>query len=282
MPELPEVETVVSDLRHAGVVGCTITGTRISWPRTVQGMTQTSFHDRLCGCRILDVQRRAKYIVIPVSSRQWLLIHLRMTGRLHIEDSAAPRAVHERAALLLDEGRELRFIDTRKFGRWLLLDDASTVLGKLGPEPLSPTFSAKALHAILHTHHRMLKPLLLDQHILAGLGNIYVDEALWDAHLHPCLRSDALTVSDSRKLYAAIRKVLRRGIRSMGTSLGTGKGNFYSVAGRRGRNQDGLRVFRRQGDPCVRCGTEIVRLIVGQRSTHICPACQPISDAVAL
>ena len=282
MPELPEVETVVRDLSHAGVVGCTITGARISWPRTVQGMKQSAFRDRLCGCRILDIQRRAKYIVIPFSSRQWLLIHLRMTGRLHIEDSAAPRPVHERAALLLDDGRELRFIDTRKFGRWVLLDDASTVLGGLGPEPLSPTFSAKAFHAILHKRHRMLKPLLLDQHVLSGLGNIYVDEALWEAQLHPCLRSNTVLAADSRKLYAAIRKVLRRGIRSMGTSLGTGKGNFYSVAGRRGKNQDGLRVFRRHGEPCVRCGTEIVRMIVAQRSTHICPTCQPISDAVAM
>ena len=274
MPELPEVETVVRDLCQADVVGRTITGTRISWPRTIEGMAQSTFCDRLCGCRILDIQRRAKYIVIPISSRQWLLIHLRMTGRLHLEASRVPVALHERVALQLDDGRELRFIDTRKFGRWILTENVASVLGVLGPEPLAPDFRVKHLAHILHAHQRMLKPMLLDQHIIAGLGNIYVDEALWEAGLHPCRSSKSLSSSDVNRLHRAIRTVLHRGIRSMGTSLGTGKGNFYSVAGRRGRNQDGLRVFRRQGNPCPRCNTQIERLIVAQRSTHLCPTCQ--------
>lgn len=274
MPELPEVETVVRDLCQADVVGRTITGSRISWPRTIVGMAQSPFHDRIYGCRILDVQRRAKYIVMPIASRQWLLIHLRMTGRLHIEASGAPISVHERVALQLDDGRELRFIDTRKFGRWTLTDCVDSVLGVLGPEPLAPDFHVKDLAHILQAHQRMLKPMLLDQHIIAGLGNIYVDEALWEAGLHPCRSSRSLSSSDADHLHRAIRTVLHRGIRSMGTSLGSGKGNFYSVAGRRGRNQDGLRVFRRQGEPCARCNTQIERLMVAQRSTHICPTCQ--------
>ena len=274
MPELPEVETVVRDLLAAEVVGKVIVDVRVSWPRTVEGISPHTFKSRACGCRILDVQRRAKYIVIPLSSRLWLIGHLRMTGRLEISAVSEPRAVHERMALVLDSGQEIRFIDTRKFGRWAVSDDPSTKLGPLGPEPLSPRFTSHHLHSILQAHRRMLKPLLLDQHVIAGLGNIYVDEALWVAGLHPCSSSDSVSNEQARRLYRAIREVLRKGIRSMGTSLGTGKGNFYSVAGRRGRNQDGLRVFRRQGEPCPRCDTIIERLVVGQRSTHICPSCQ--------
>jgi formamidopyrimidine-DNA glycosylase len=274
MPELPEVETVVRDLLGSGLAGRKITSVRVSWERTLENVSSSEFEQRVKGCRIRNVSRRAKYIVVELSSGQWLLIHLRMTGRLHIVAEDAGRAVHERVALGLDDGTELRFIDTRKFGRWTLLDDAGERLDKLGPEPLSDEFRAQDLYEILQKHHRKLKPLLLDQHVLAGLGNIYVDEAMWDAEVHPCVLSDSLSREQAGALYRAIRKVLRKGINSMGTTLGTGKGNFYSVAGRRGRNQDGLQVFRRDGEPCPRCGTIIVRSIVGQRSTHHCPSCQ--------
>lgn len=274
MPELPEVETVVRDLQAAGVIGRTIAGARISWPRTVEGLSPRTFSSRIAGGRILEVHRRAKYIVVSLSGQQWLVGHLRMTGRLAVKDSASPRDTHERMALLLDDGREIRFIDTRKFGRWALTPELDSKLGDLGPEPLAPTFKGRHLQEILKSHRRMLKPLLLDQHVIAGLGNIYVDEALWRAGLHPCTQSDVVTPDAAVRLYRAIREVLRCGIRSMGTSLGTGKGNFYSVAGRRGRNQDGLRVFRRHGSPCPRCGDILERLVVGQRSTHICPSCQ--------
>ena len=278
MPELPEVETVVRDLLDADLVGREIVDVRISWERTIENVSARSFKSKVKGCRIEDVSRRAKYIVIKLSSGQWLLIHLRMTGRLHIVSADTHREIHERAALVLDNGTELRFIDTRKFGRWTLLGDAQEKLGKLGPEPLSAEFKPKHLFEILQSHHRMLKPLLLDQHVLAGLGNIYVDEAMWDAQVHPCALSDTITAEQSKALHKSIRKVLRKGIRSMGTTLGTGKGNFYSVAGRRGRNQDGLQVFRRTGDPCYRCETVIERMIVGQRSTHICPKCQVVAE----
>jgi formamidopyrimidine-DNA glycosylase len=274
MPELPEVETVVRDLLDTDLVGRKIIDIRISWERTIENISARKFKSSVKGCRIVNVTRRAKYIVIELSSGQWLLIHLRMTGRVHIVSADTKREIHERVALVLNDGSELRFIDTRKFGRWTLLDDAQERLGKLGPEPLSAEFKPKHLFEILQSHHRKLKPLLLDQHVLAGLGNIYVDEAMWYAKVHPCSLSDTLTADESKALYTAIRKVLRKGIRSMGTSLGTGKGNFYSVAGRRGRNQDGLQVFRRDGEPCPRCDTIIDRMIVGQRSTHLCPKCQ--------
>lgn len=278
MPELPEVETVVRDLRDAGFVGRKIVGSRITWERTIEKMSARTFKSRVHGSNIVSVSRRAKYIVIELSSDQWLLVHLRMTGKLVMADASDPRPTHERVVLVLDNGKELRFIDTRKFGRWTLLKDANDRLGTLGPEPLSGEFKAKDLYEILQSSHRKLKPMLLDQHKLAGLGNIYVDEAMWDAHVHPCAPSDTITLEQSKALYKSIRKVLRQGIRSMGTSLGTGKGNFYSVAGRRGRNQDGLQVFRRTGEPCPRCETKIERMIVAQRSTHICPQCQTIDN----
>jgi formamidopyrimidine-DNA glycosylase len=175
----------------------------------------------------------------------------------------------------LDDGRSLRYRDTRKFGRWSLVKDPATVLSRLGPEPLDKGFTATDFVRHLRPRRGKLKPLLLNQEVLAGLGNIYVDEALFSARLHPERSCATLSDAQLRVLYRSIREVLRRGIRTGGTTLGSGQGNFYSVAGRRGRNQDGLRVFRRNGEPCGRCGTTIARTIVGQRSTHLCPQCQP-------
>ena len=274
MPELPEVETVAGGLREAGVCGLAVCATRVSWPRTLAGLSLAAFDRGLKGRSIADIQRRAKYIVIRLDPALWLLIHLRMTGHLSVEPADAPRDPHERVAVVLDDGREIRFRDTRKFGRWVLTEDPASVLGSLGPEPLSPDFKPSPFYRLLHAHARMLKPMLLDQRVVAGLGNIYVDEALWEARLHPCRSSRTLTMADCRRLHRAIRAVLQRGLDAGGTTLGRGVANFYSVAGRRGRNQDGLRVFRRQGEACQRCGTVIRRQIVAQRSTHLCPRCQ--------
>jgi formamidopyrimidine-DNA glycosylase len=150
----------------------------------------------------------------------------------------------------------------------------TAMLDRLGPEPCPGSLPPVRLGKALAAHRRQLKPLLLDQHFLAGLGNIYVDEALWDAGLHPTRASDQLTDGEVRRLHRAIRKVLRRGLRNLGTTLGTGETTFYSVAGHRGRNRDELKVFRRTGEPCPRCRKVITRLVVGQRSTHICEVCQ--------
>jgi len=275
MPELPEVETVVRGLREAGVCGLTVCATRVSWSRTLSGLSPSAFERRLKGRCIADIQRRAKYIVIRLDPPLWLLIHLRMTGHLSVQPADSPPDPHERVAVALSDGREVRFRDTRKFGRWMLAEDPASVLGGLGPEPLSPEFNVSELQRRMHTHARMLKPLLLDQCVIAGLGNIYVDEALWESRLHPCIPSRSLTPAACRRLFEAIRAVLQRGVDSNGTTLGRGVSNFYSVAGRRGRNQDGLRVFRRDGESCPRCGTVIQRLIVAQRATHLCPRCQP-------
>jgi formamidopyrimidine-DNA glycosylase len=274
VPELPEVQTVVNDLNTAGVVGRIITDVVVRWPGSIAGMASNLFRQRLVGRRITGLQRRAKWIVWILDDQDKMLTHLRMTGRFHWSDPQEAYGRHDHVAFSLDSGRQLRYQDTRKFGRFYLPPD-NAVLDRLGPEPLSRTFTARRLDQRLARHRRQLKPLLLDQSFLAGLGNIYVDEALWDAGLHPTRRSDTLTAEDIRRLHRAIRKVLRRGLRNMGTTLGTGQTTFYSVAGNRGRNRDQLNVFRRTGMPCPRCRTAIVRIVVGQRSTHICPTCQP-------
>jgi len=274
MPELPEVETVVRGLCEAQVCGHRIRGVRVSWERTLSGLAVDAFAAGIRGRRLDAIERRAKYIVMRLEPPVWLLIHLRMTGSLSVKPAAAPRETAERAALILDDGREIRFRDTRKFGRWTLTDDPGVVLGRLGPEPLSDAFTVAALRDSMQAHNRMLKPLLLDQHVLAGLGNIYVDEALWEARLHPCRLSRTLSAAECRRLHAAIRQVLQRGVDGMGTTLGDGMTNFYSVAGRRGRNQDALNVFRRHGEACPRCNRTLERIVVAQRSTHLCSRCQ--------
>ncbi len=279
MPELPEVETVVRGLRRHKITNQTITCIRVQWARTLAGMDPVSFEERMVGAEISNISRRAKFIVMALKTGDTLLIHLRMTGSLRVSLPTEPRDPYERVAIVFADGRELRFRDTRKFGRWYLTGHPEDILGKLGPEPLSDTFTAEMFVKMLRSHRRMLKPLLLDQRFLAGLGNIYVDEALFRARLHPCRIAATIQTAAARRLYQSIREVLQVGISRMGTSLGHGSVHFYSVAGRRGRNQDALQVFRRDGEPCPGCGKPISRIVVGQRSTHFCKRCQPAPRA---
>jgi len=275
MPELPEVETVVRELRAGGLSGRVITRARAFWKPMIAPLTPAAFAARLKGRRVQSIQRRAKYIVITLSNGATLLIHLRMTGQLSLTREGAPRDRHQHIVLRLDDGRELRYRDTRKFGRWILTRAPDRILGRLGPEPLSRHFEQKEFISQLRARRRQLKPLLLDQAFLAGIGNIYADEALWDARLHPGRVASTLTATEARRLHGAIRRVLLRGIRNMGTTLGHGQSNFQRPGGKRGQNQAGLNVFRRTGLPCLRCGKPICRVIIGQRSTHFCAACQP-------
>jgi formamidopyrimidine-DNA glycosylase len=281
MPELPEVETVVRDLRAHGLEGAVIREAAVRWPRTVAGMPPAAFAESLKGHAVAAVSRRAKYIVLVLDSGDRLLVHLRMTGKLRFAAADEAPGKHDHLVITFADGRRLVFNDTRKFGRFRLATaGAADPLAGLGPEPLEDAFTPDALRQRLEGKTRQLKPLLLDQTAVAGLGNIYVDEALWQARLHPERRADTLTRAETRRLHAAIRAVLRRAIANNGTTLGDGEANFYSVAGRRGRNADALRVFRRDGLPCPRCGTAITRSVVGQRGTHFCPRCQspPISS----
>ncbi len=274
MPELPEVETVVRGLQALRLPGRRIQRVWLDCPSMVAPLAPAEFARRLQGRRITGVARRAKYIVISLSGGWTLLGHLRMTGQLAALASGAPRDRHQHLVIGLDRGLELRCRDTRKFGRWLVTDDPGAILSRLGPEPLSRDFSAAWLRGRLRHTARRLKPLLLDQAFLAGLGNIYVDEALWAARLGPMRRADSLTAAEAARLRLAIRRVLSQGIRHGGTTLGEGLGNFKLVSGRQGGHQRWLQVFHRAGRPCRRCGAVIQRLVVAQRGTHICPVCQ--------
>ncbi len=275
MPELPEVQTVVNDLRRMGALGARVLQVRVFNPRTIATPGPRAFCRQLAGARIAEISRRAKFIVLALDNQQFLLIHLRMSGHLHFGAPDQPRARHEHVVFALDDGRELRFHDTRKFGRMFLTPRLDDITGALGVEPLDTAFTPAVLMKILCRRARMLKPLLLDQTLIAGLGNIYTDEALWLAKLHPCRRSDTLSRADANALHAAIRQVLRKGIRNLGTSFGKGIGHFQLMSDAQARNQEELLVYQQTGAPCARCGTLIQRLLVGQRGTHICPRCQP-------
>ena len=277
MPELPEVQTVVNDLKVTGFEGAVITRAEIYWPGTISGLSVAAFQRRIKGRTIAAIRRRGKFIVFDFCDEGHLLIHLRMSGRLLAKATGSPRLKHEHVILNFNDHRQLRFYDTRKFGRFYLVRDAEPILGRLGPEPLDSSFRAAGFADMLRRHGRMIKPLLLDQSFIAGLGNIYVDEALWDARIHPQKIAAELDDPEIKSLYHAIRKVLRRGLKNLGTTLGSGQTNFFSIAGYNGRNRDQLKVFRRNGLVCPRCRMVIKRIVVGQRSTHICESCQKIA-----
>lgn len=264
MPELPEVETIVRKLKPE-LVDKTILEANLRWPRTLAYPSAKKFKEQIKGQKIQRIGRRAKYLNISLSEFS-LLIHLRMSGDLFIKEGKIKPERHDRLILKLTGDKSLVFNDTRKFGRVWLTANPENVLGKLGPEPLSRDFTPKWLYSALHNKHRQLKPLLLDQTFLAGLGNIYTDEALHIARLHPLAVSDALTTEQTQALQDAVRKVLKEGLRRNGASI--------DWVYRGGEFQNHFRVYDREGKPCPVCGTKIERIVVGQRSTHYCPKCQ--------
>lgn len=263
MPELPEVESVVRAFRDH-IIGRTIAEFECRWPRQAAPDAQT-VRVGLCGRRVTGLSRRAKWLVASLDDGAAMLLHLRMSGRLEWANGCEPP--HVRAVWRFTDGARLLFCDARKFGRIVYAPDPDAATRGLGIEPLSDDFTSGALKAILRRRARQLKPLLLDQAVVAGLGNIYVDEALHRAGLHPLLRSDRIPTPRIARLRNAIRAVLRQAIRLNGTS-------FDWVYGG-GAMQSRLRVYGREGLPCRTCGTPIIALRVGQRGTHLCPSCQP-------
>jgi len=266
MPELPEVETFVRQLKPA-LVGKTILSADLRWNRTLAAPSPKKFREQIKGQKIIDISRRAKYLNIQLKDYS-LLIHLRMSGDLLIRNSTISPAKHDRLILKLSGNKSLAFNDTRKFGRVWLTANVEDVFGRLGPEPFSKEFTPQWLYTALHNRKRQLKPLLLDQTFLAGLGNIYTDEAMHMAKLHPLAASDSVTVQQARALHEAIHKVLKAGIRRNGASI--------DWAYRGGQFQNYFRVYDREGTACPVCGTEIQKMIVGQRGTHFCPQCQTV------
>jgi len=275
MPELPEVETIARDLQHA-LTGQQVADVTVLWPRIVASPSPEGFRARLAGQTVRSVGRRAKFLVLGLSS-DCLIVHLRMTGQLLIDPdrvripvAGACEDPHVHLALHLRSGRALCYRDVRKFGRFWLVADPSGVLGSLGPEPLDDALTPARLHAMLRKRRRRLKDLLLDQTFLAGLGNIYVDEVLWEARLSPRFLGSAMEEKDSARLQGTIRVVLQRAIAARGTTLR----DYRDARGAPGANQDHLIVYGRAGEACPRCGGVIVREVVAGRGTYFCPTCQ--------
>jgi len=273
MPELPEVETIRNALRegqdgYPSLLGLKIIDARVYWSRTLATPTVEVFQDRIRGQIIEELGRRGKYLIFYLSSDS-MLIHLRMSGDLFLEPLNIELAPHHRMTLEFQEGFRLAFNDTRKFGRVWLVEDPQTVIGDLGPEPLDAEFTSQVLWQLLQSKRRQLKPLLMDQKFLAGLGNIYTDEALHMAKLHPLSNSQEISRTQCEVLWHSIRQVLKEGIRRNGSSI--------DWVYRGGDFQNYFRVYGRSGAACPECGTAIKRIIVGQRSTHFCPRCQPLA-----
>lgn len=284
MPELPEVETIRRELRgeparairdgdsrrsgtREPILDRRILGAQLLWERTLAAPAPGEFRDRISGQTIREIGRRGKFLILSLD-RDTLLFHLRMSGDLLVEPAGAPLAPHHRLVLDLDGDRRLAFNDPRKFGRAWLVADPRAVLADLGPEPLDAGFTPDEFHSRLLAHRRQLKPLLLDQTFLAGLGNIYADEALHLTRLHPLALSSSLDRARAESLLAAIRQVLGEAIARQGASI--------DRAYRGGDFQNYFRVYSRTGEPCPNCGTPIARIVVGQRGTHFCPHCQKL------
>ena len=274
MPELPEVEVIAQRLRDC-VLGETIVHAEVRWARSVATPSVEAFERQVVGLTIRAVRRRGKFVLLDLPPKS-LIVHLRMTGRLlYCEDADAEARDHPHVRVLLGLGSSswLLFRDMRKFGRLYLVDDPASIVADLGPEPLAPSFSVDALRAIL-SRKRQLKPLLLDQHALAGLGNIYVDEALWLAGIHPRRKASTIASGEATRLHTAIRAVLAQAIAHNGTTFR----DFRDPANVKGRNQLRLAVYHRHGQPCERCGATLIRERVGGRGTHLCPVCQQIDE----
>ncbi len=278
MPELPEVETIIRRLRDGtadlpGVRDQVIMAAEVTWARIIAAPDVDGFKQCLVGKKINDARRRGKYLHFPLNNGH-LIGHLRMSGDMRLEgrltddSNTRPAEPYDRVTLDLESPYRLVFSNIRKFGRMWYVEDPEQVFGKLGPEPLDPTFTNISLYERLIAHSRQIKPLLMDQAFIAGLGNIYTDEALFRARLHPLRRSNTLSPNEAETLHQAIQYVLNEGIRRFGASLDW----IY----RGGEFQNDFNVYGKTGQPCPACGSAIEKINVGQRGTHFCPRCQPL------
>jgi formamidopyrimidine-DNA glycosylase len=269
VPELPEVETVVRSLRPH-VVGRKIVAVEVG-TRALRDAWQAQWAGEIVGRRMTEVRRRGKWILIPLTPGDSVLVlHLGMTGRLSVQKPADPRTGHTHVVFSLDRDRELRFHDPRRFGSVTLLPDLATLeeRTKLGPEPFEA--AVEAFHETLHRSKRSLKAILMDQGVLAGVGNIYADESLFEAKLNPRRRGTSIKRAESARLLKAVVKVLNRAIAAKGSTIS----DFYFGEGEQGGYQTRFLVYGRTKEACRRCRTLIRRIVLGGRSTHYCPRCQ--------
>ncbi len=266
MPELPEVETTVRYLRER-IAKQRILRSQVYWHRTVATHSAKDFSLSLQGSLVTSVVRRGKFVGIILQGEHplHLFIHLRMSGSLDVIAAENEVAPHDRVIIFFESGKSLRFNDTRKFGRMYLCDSPELVVGTLGVEPLSHDFSPEVLYSLTRERKTRIKALLLDQQVIAGLGNIYVDESLWKSRIHPCAPAHSLKRAQCDKLYEAITSTLTEAISLAGTDFGDGvvEDGMYSPV-----------VYGRDDEPCSRCQARIKKTRVQQRGTHFCPRCQ--------
>ncbi len=275
MPELPEVETIRRRLAPV-IEGATIARAEILDARLTRPVEPDAVANALVGERIASVERRGKYLLWRLESGRVLVVHLRMTGSLrHAVRGTLPDDAHRRATLELDSGTDLAYRDVRRFGTWELLDQDHVrpyLAARLGPEPLARSFTANRLARLLDGRRAPVKAFLLDQRRIAGIGNIYADESLWRARIHPRRPAGDLDEAEVVRLHRALRAVLRRGIDLQGSTLR----EYSTPDGSSGGMQHEFHVYGRSGEPCDRCATLIDRIVVGGRGTWFCPECQPV------
>ena len=270
MPELPEVETIKNEL-SPWIVGQSFTGVTISDERIAAEGSAEEIRRGLIGQTIESLGRRGKYLIVHLSNGRSLIIHLRMTGALLLNPKGVER--YTRAVFHFSGGHRLLFRDPRRFGLIWLVDDVNTVVGKLGPEPLGQNFAPGILGQRLGRRRTPIKVALLDQGIIAGIGNMYADEALFAARIHPVRRANDLSPQEVRTLHNCIRRILRAGINSKGASVDT----YIRPDGKLGTAHCDFKVAHRGGEPCPICGSTIERVPIQNRGSYFCPACQPLS-----
>lgn len=273
MPELPEVETVARRIEK-DIIGKTIVSADVRWARTVAFPALKTFKEQIKNQKIKSVSRRAKYLILTLENYN-LLIHLKMSGDLTVRKGKMRIEKHDRLILDLKSpgggSACLAFNDTRKFGKVWLTNRPETILGKLGPEPLEKNFTPQWLYENLQKRKRQIKPLLLDQTFLAGVGNIYADEALHKAKIHPQALTNSISQKQAEALHEAIVSTLKEGIRRNGASI--------DWVYRGGEYQNYFRVYDREGEPCMVCGATIKKIVVAQRGSHFCPTCQRLKGS---
>lgn len=270
MPELPEVETIARQLGPV-LTGRAITDVKVLDASVVAPLKPAGFSRRVKGRLIAGVNRRGKYLRLELASGATLVIHLRMTGQL-IPLSAPPaKDPHLRLLFSFDNGSFMAFYDQRRFGRAFVLGSGDDdYWQKLGPEPLERSFTAARLAEAISGSRAPIKSFLMNQSHLAGIGNIYADEALFEAGIHPQRPAGSLSAAEAGRLVKAIKSILRQAISLNGTSIRT----YRDAEGRAGRYQESFRVHHRQGERCPRCGGKVEKIKVGGRGTYFCPRCQ--------
>ncbi|HEX2646229.1 MAG TPA: bifunctional DNA-formamidopyrimidine glycosylase/DNA-(apurinic or apyrimidinic site) lyase [Candidatus Dormibacteraeota bacterium] len=273
MPELPEVETIVADLRPH-LVGRSIVLCDLAFPKIVRHPEPEGFKDAVAGVRIDSMRRRGKYILIGLGGDLLLVVHLGMTGQLRLVDPETPIEKHTHAVFLLDDGRQLRYRDPRRFGRLLLGTEQELITAKkmprLGPEPIDPSLTTEELYSRLRKRRAPLKAVLLDQGAVAGVGNIYADESLYRARLRPDRMANRVSKKSAQRLQQSMRESLETAIRNRGSSVDT----YRDAWGEMGEQQEQLLVYGRAGEPCYTCGRPLSSSRIAGRTTVFCRHCQ--------